>query len=105
MEQNKQTPIEQKYSPEHWNWSEDDTDTYVRQGGIQFPSANLCGKFDEPFSKVSESFEDIATSTKLTLRLNPLLFETTNAYFEHHKEFFFNKAREMHLFYLLNPEE
>jgi hypothetical protein len=75
------------------------------RGGFQLPSANWCDKFDVPFSKDSSSFEDIATSTKLTLRLNPLIFETTNAYFEYHTEFFFNKAREMYLFYLLNPEE
>jgi hypothetical protein len=75
------------------------------RGSVQFPSANWCGNIDGPFSKVSSLFENITTSTKLTLRINPLLFETTNAYFEDHKDFFYNKAREMHLFYLLNPEE
>lgn len=48
---------------------------------------------------------DEAFSTKLVLRLKPLQFETTNICFELHKEYFYRKGREMHLFYLLNPEE
>lgn len=72
------------------------------------PSSSVSHNTDylvEVTEKRTKEIDLIATSTALTLRLNPLSFETTNLYFEYHKEFFHHKAKEMINFYLLNPEE
>lgn len=89
---------------------------HAMRGGVEFPNPNYSGtsktsegfgmeKFIKQFEERQKEIERMENSMDLTLRINPIQFEFTNVNYTKHYDYFQNKAKEMLLFYLLNPEE